>query len=149
MTAPRRLDLSTVLRPGDPPARGLALGWLVVTQTPDQQRQGVLIELGASVTVLSRGARSAAGQECFDFADEFMSSGHALVVRPAPDEREPCFRIRDRQDPGPSANGTFVNGHRLTPGEDAQLSEGDVIRVGVTELVFKSLWLPPSDPRSA
>jgi hypothetical protein len=148
IAAPRRLELSAVLRPGDLPAQGLALGWLVVTQTPDEARQGSLIELGAPLTVLSRGARSAAGQEWFDFADEFMSNGHALCARPAPDERDPGFSIRDRQDPGPSANGTFVNGRRLTPGQDAHLSEGDVIRVGVTELVFKSLWLPPSDPRS-
>jgi pSer/pThr/pTyr-binding forkhead associated (FHA) protein len=46
--------------------------------------------------------------------------------------------------PGPSANGTFVNSHKLAPGEVVDLSEGDIVRVGRTELMFKSLWLSPS-----
>lgn len=148
MAAPRTLNLSAVARAADAPASGLALGWLVVVQTPDERRQGTLIELGAQVSVLSRGARSTVGQEWFDFNDEFMSNGHALIARPTSELRTSCFSIRDRQEPGPSANGTFVNGQRLAPEQSASLSEGDLIRVGVTELVFKSLWLPPSDPRS-
>jgi hypothetical protein len=147
ISAPRTLSLSAVTRQADAPASGLALGWLVVMQTPDEKRQGSLIDLGASVSVLSRGGRSAAGQEWFDFTDEFMSNGHALISRPVRPERESYFSIRDRQEPGPSANGSFVNGHRLAPGENSNLSEGDLIRVGATELVFKSLWLPPCDPR--
>lgn len=147
LAAPRTLNLSAVARHADAP--GLALGWLVVMQTPDEKRQGTLIELGAPVSVLSRGVRSAAGQDWFDFNDEFMSNGHALISRPVNQQRESCFTIRDRQELGPSANGTFVNGERLAPEQNANLSEGDLIRVGVTELVFKSLWLPPSDPRSA
>lgn len=142
MAAPRTLNLSTAARPADAP--GLALGWLVVMQTPDENRQGSLIELVSPVSVLSRGTRSAAGQEWFDFNDEFMSNGHASISRPVNQLRESCFSIRDRQEPGPSANGTFVNGRRLAPEQSASLSEGDLIRVGVTELVFKSLWLPPS-----
>jgi hypothetical protein len=149
MAAPRTLELSKMTNPGAVPGSGLALGWLVVLQSPDENRQGTLIELAAPESVLSRGSRPVAGQEWFDFADEFMSSGHALVTRPGGDERAPCFGIRDRAEPGPSANGTFVNSHRLASGEILSLSEGDVIRVGVTELVFKSLWLPPGDPRSA
>lgn len=149
LAEPRTLELSAVARPGEAPGPGLALGWLVVVQTPDKKRQGALLELAAPISLLSRGARCIAGQDWFDFADEFMSNGHALVARPGPEAREPCFTIRDRQEPGPSANGTFVNGHRLAPAESARLSEGDLIRVGVTELVFKSLWLPPSGPRSA
>jgi hypothetical protein len=148
LTAPTSADLSTVVRPGEDPARALALGWLVVVQSPDEKRQGTLIALTAPVSVLSRGVRSIPGQEWFDFADEFMSNGHALVSRPDRDEREQSFVIRDRQEPGPSANGTFVNARRLA-GESVSLSEGDVIRVGITTLVFKSLWLPPGDPRPA
>ena len=27
------------------------------------------------------------------------------------------------------------------------LSEGDIVRMGTTEMVFKSLWLPPGGPQ--
>jgi hypothetical protein len=148
MAAPRTLNLSAV-RSEDASGAGLALGWLVVMQTPDEKRQGTLIELGEPISVLSRGARSVAGQEWLDFNDEFMSNGHALILRPVQQTRASTFSIRDRHEPGPSANGTFVNGRRLAAGENENLSEGDLIRVGVTELIFKSLWLPPCDPRSA
>ena len=130
-------------------APGLVLGWLVVVQSPDEIRRGSLIQLTSPLSVLSRGLRSLAGQEWFDINDEFMSSGHAVIARPARDGREGCFCIRDRQEPGPSANGTFVNARRLAAGESANLSEGDLIRVGTSELVFKSLWLPPCGPGSA
>jgi len=72
-----------------------------------------------------------------------MSCGHAIVYRPAGNDRQEAFAIRDRVDPGPSANGTFVDAHRLGRGEIVKLSDGDIVRVGTTEMVFKSLWLPP------
>lgn len=141
----KTLCLSAVNLPSGAPVSGLALGWLVVVQSPDAKRIGSLLELAAPVSVLSRGAHGAtAGEEWFDFADEFMSGGHALVSRPARADRHQAFSIRDRQDPGPSANGTFVNSHKLGRGEVVKLSEGDVVRLGTTEMVFKSLWLPPS-----
>jgi pSer/pThr/pTyr-binding forkhead associated (FHA) protein len=80
----------------------------------------------------------------FDFNDKFVSNGHALVHRPKRDDQNEAFTIRDREVPGPSANGTFVNSRKLTPGEVVELSEGDIVRVGRTELMFKSLWLSPS-----
>jgi hypothetical protein len=124
-------------------APGLSLGWLVVVESPDQRRLGWLIELAAPVSVLSRGGCSDK-QAWFDFADDFMSEGHALVFRPASADRHESFTIRDRQDGGPSTNGTFVNSHKLDRDEEVKLSEGDIVRVGSTEMVFKSLWLPPS-----
>ena len=149
LAVPKTLCLSASDRPGLAPARGLSLGWLFVTQSPDVKRQGTLIELTAPISVLSRGAGPAsAGQEWFDFADDFMSMGHALIHRPpSSEDRASSFTIRDRQNPGPSANGTFVNSNRLAPGEILKLSEGDIIRLGVTEFVFKSLWLPPTGSR--
>jgi pSer/pThr/pTyr-binding forkhead associated (FHA) protein len=73
-----------------------------------------------------------------------MSCGQAIVSRPVNNERTQSFAIRDRVDPGPSANGTFVDSHKLGRGEVVKLSEGDIVRVGTTEMVFKSLWLPPA-----
>jgi pSer/pThr/pTyr-binding forkhead associated (FHA) protein len=45
-------------------------------------------------------------------------------------------------------NGTFVNSHKLTPGEVIRLADGDVLKVGATEMLFKSLWLPPVGGRA-
>ena len=144
ISAPKTLCLSAVSQPGCSPAPGLGLGWFVVVQSPDEKRIGSLILLAAATSVLSRGVRQpAADEEWFDFADEFMSCGHAIVSRPAASDRKEAFAIRDRVDPGSSANGTFVDSHKLGRGEVVKLSEGDIVRVGTTEMVFKSLWLPP------
>ncbi|HEX7599240.1 MAG TPA: FHA domain-containing protein [Polyangia bacterium] len=140
----KTLCLSSTDLAGTASASGLSLGWLVVVQSPDENRVGSLIDLGAPISVLSRGGRSpAAAQAWIDFADDSMSDGHALVNRPSSNDRHEAFVIRDRQDPGPSTNGTFVNSHKLGRGESVALSEGDMVRVGRTEVCFKSLWLPP------
>ena len=144
IATPKTLSLSALVAPGSASVPGFSLGWLVVVQSPDEKRIGSLIQLAAPTSVLSRGVRSPApDQEWFDFADEFMSCGHATVHRPAGADRKQDFAIRDRMDPGPSANGTFVDSHKLGHGEIVKLGEGDIVRVGTTEMVFKSLWLPP------
>ncbi len=150
MAAPKTLYLSASEVQGVLPAPGLSLGWFVFLQSPDEKRRGTLIELTAPISVLSRGLRRLeADVEWFDVDDDFMSGGHAVVHRPRGNERSDSFTIQDREEPGPSANGTFVNSRKLRPGEIAQLSEGDIIRLGTTELIFKSLWLPPSAPGRA
>jgi hypothetical protein len=141
--------LSVIAGPGELPVPGLSLGWLVVVQSPDEKRLGTLISLVKPASVLSRGVTAALnGEEWFDFSDDFMSTGHAIVNRPAGPGRQEAFTIRDRQHPGPSSNGTFVNSKKLGRDDLVKLSEGDIIRVGSSELVFKSLWLPPSNPGS-
>ena len=145
MASPKTMFMSAVDASGMVPAPGLSLGWFVVLSSLDAQHNGALVELGTPVTILSRGAGANTAMETWvDFNDKFVSNGHALVYRPkqaAPDE---AFTIRDREVPGPSANGTFVNSRKLAPGELVELSEGDIVRVGRTELMFKSLWLSPS-----
>jgi len=124
---------------------GMSLGWFVVLSSLDAQINGALVELATPVTILSRGAQANTAMETWiDFNDRFVSNGHALVYRPQRAAADEAFSIRDRELPGPSANGTFVNSHKLAPGEVVELSEGDIVRVGRTELMFKSLWLPPS-----
>jgi len=150
ISVPKTLYLPSAEIQGLAPAPGLCLGWFVFLQSPDEKRRGTPIELTAPISVLSRGARPrTASEEWFDINDECVSGGHAIVHRPRSSERNDSFTIRDRESPGPSANGTFVNSHKLEPGEILQLSEGDIVRLGTTELIFKSLWLPPSVPRRA
>jgi hypothetical protein len=125
---------------------GMTLGWLVVIRSSEKEKLGSLLELDEAQNILSRGAAAVGGGKTFGFEDVYMSSAHATVSRPKTGERTEAFTIRDRADPGPSANGTFVNSHKLAPGEVAKLSDGDVIKLGITELLFKSLWLPGVPP---
>ena len=127
----------------------LTLGWLVVTASTDADRRGTLIELAHDDTILSRAdAMPSTDERVFAFADQFMSSGHAVLRRPHSGTREDAFTIRDRDNPSPSANGTFVNSRRLGPDETVRLADGDKIQVGSTELLFRSLWLPAISARA-
>lgn len=145
MASPKTMFMSAVDASGTVPAPGLSLGWFVVLSSLDARQNGALVELGTPVTILSRGAGGNTAMETWvDFNDKFVSNGHALVYRPRRDAPDEAFTIRDREVPSPSANGTFVNSRKLGPGELVELSEGDIVRVGRTELMFKSLWLSPS-----
>jgi hypothetical protein len=128
---------------------GMTLGWLVVVRSVDEKQRGGLIELDQQRVVLSRaGAGAGGGARVVEFDDTFMSSGHAVLNRPSTGDRTDAFTINDRDNPSPSVNGTFVNSHKLTPGEVIRLADGDVLKVGATEMLFKSLWLPPVGGRS-
>jgi FHA domain len=122
---------------------GMTLGWLVVIRSIDEQQRGALIELDRPRVVLSRAGVAPAGADRFVFFDDgYMSGAHSVLGRPATGNRDDAFTVRDRQNPG-SANGTFVNSHKLGVGEVVRIGDGDIIKVGATELLFKSLWLPP------
>jgi hypothetical protein len=128
---------------------GMTLGWLIAIRTTDEAQRGALIELDHDAVVLSRADAPPLGPaKLVKFDDGFMSSGHAVLGRPLTGERTDAFTIRDRDRPSPSANGTFVNSRKLVPGEVVRLADGDIIKVGTTELLFKSLWLPPVAVRS-
>ena len=121
----------------------MTLGWLVVVASGDPARRGTLLELALDDTILSRAdAVPSTDQRLLEFSDVFMSSGHAVLRRPRSGNQEDAFTIKDRDNPGPSANGTYVNSRRLGAGETVRLADGDMIQVGATELLFRSLWLP-------
>jgi hypothetical protein len=142
MASPKTMFMSTVDAKGMATTPGMSLGWFVVLSSLDARHAGALIELSTPVTILSRGAQETSSMETWvDFNDKFNSNGHALIHRPKQAGPDEAFTIRDREVPGASANGTFVNSHKLAPGEVVELSEGDIVRVGRTELMFKSLWL--------
>jgi len=144
MASPKTMFMSAVNSKNQMPAPGMSLGWFVVLSSLETRHNGALLELTTPVTLLSRGAQENTSMETwFDFNDKFVSNGHALIHRPKRDNQDEAFTIRDREVPSPSANGTFVNSHKLARGEVVELSEGDIVRVGRTELMFKSLWLSP------
>ena len=141
--APGQVEL-----PASHAAAGMTLGWLIVVRTGDESKKGALIELDADAVLSRADAPPIGSAKLVAFEDGFMSSGHAVLSRPQTGERTDAFTIRDRDRPGPSANGTFVNSHKLVKGEIVRLADGDIIKVGTTELLFKSLWLPPVGTRS-
>jgi hypothetical protein len=125
----------------------LALGWMVVVRSPTTDLRGTLVELSDPVTILSRAdTQGITGGKVVAIDDGFMSAAHATIRRPAHVTADAAFTIEDRRNPGPSANGTFVNSRKLGAGETVKLGDGDVVRVGATELKFKSLYLPASMP---
>jgi hypothetical protein len=145
MASPKTMFMSAVNSKNLMPTPGMSLGWFVVLSSLETRHNGALLELTTPVTLLSRGAQENTSMETwFDFNDKFVSNGHAVIHRPKRDSQDEAFTIRDREVPSPSANGTFVNSRKLKPGEVVELSEGDIVRVGRTELMFKSLWLSPS-----
>jgi len=146
LAAPKTVMLATADVVG---MLSMTLGWMVVIKTPDPSQKSALIDLVDPIVVLTRaGAPASAGVRQIEFRDDFMSAGHAVIRRPQGFAQDAAFTIEDRKTPGPSANGTFVNGRKLTAGEVAMLGDGDIVRVGTTELHFKSLWLPPASVKS-
>ena len=139
--APKTLALSRAEELG---TVALSLAWLVVLRSPDERKRGMLVELATPLTVLTRqgGAAEAMTGQRVEFDDEYASIGHALLFRTEGPDRATVFSIRDRQKPGPSSNGTFVNSQKLGADKVAMLSDGDTVRIGTSEMLFKSLWLP-------
>lgn len=150
LVAPKTLFLSPGQSLSSPQAQeGMVLGWLVVVSTIDKRHRGALLELDQGRSTLSRGdAPQPREPGLFEFSDTFMSSGHAVITRPRTGDRNGAFSIKDREG-APSANGTFVNSRRVLPAESVGLADGDVIKVGATQLVFRSLWLPGADARTS
>jgi pSer/pThr/pTyr-binding forkhead associated (FHA) protein len=81
-----------------------------------------LVALQRSVTHLGRGFSADLRLE-----DQSVSRRHAVIV----DDGDSARILDDR-----SANGTFVNGVRVT---DAELRDGDVIHVGRVALVYRAV----------
>jgi hypothetical protein len=121
--------------------RSLTLAWLVVIDSPDTAQDGAVLPVDQPVMVLTRHGAVAGVPGEIPLRDDFLSAGHAQIkgVSTGPEVQ---FTLEDRREPGPSANGTFLNGRRLAHGEVAPLCDGDEIRVGSTEIVFRNLFVP-------
>ncbi len=61
--------------------------------------------------------------------DKTLSRRHARITRTAAG-----YLLREEE----GRNGTFVNGDRLTAGQQVKLEEGDRVRFGLVELVFRT-----------
>jgi hypothetical protein len=121
--------------------RSLTLAWLVVVDSPDNAQDGAVLSVDQPVIVLTRHGAVAGVPGEIALRDDFLSAGHAQI-KSVPGGPETQFTLEDRREPGPSANGTFLNGRRLAHGEAAPLCDGDEIRVGSTEIVFRNLFVP-------
>jgi hypothetical protein len=117
---------SMILAPGQAAAAGLAqpqraTGALVVLKSPALD-EGERFELDSAPATLGRGDPNDIELR----GDEFASARHARV-----EPRRDGVWIEDIG----STNGTFVNGIRLD--RPRRLAQGDVIRVGETDLRFE------------
>jgi hypothetical protein len=121
--------------------RSLTLAWLVIVDSPDTGQDGAVLPVDQPVIVLTRHGAVAGVPGEIALRDDFLSAGHAQI-KSVLAGGELQFTLEDRREPGPSANGTFLNSRRLAHGEAAVLCDGDEVRVGSTEIVFRSLFLP-------
>ena len=118
---------SFILRPGEADGAGLAqqqqlqTGRLVVLKSPAIP-EGTTYELDASALTIGRGGQNDVPIE----EDEFASARHARF-----EPRRDGVWVQDRG----STNGTYVNGSQLD--RPRRLTEGDVVRVGETDLRYE------------
>jgi hypothetical protein len=108
---------------GAPLAYGSTLvAWLVHAAGPSRGRD---LRLGSGTL------RVGSSRDCEIpvLGDDYVSSRHAEVV-----VERGAVKLRDLQ----SRNGTFVNGARV---DEVILNDGDRVRFGTTELVFKCVQL--------
>ena len=128
-TAARDLRLpqeSFILAPSGPAgvqsaARGPSTGRLVVVKSPDLE-EGDDFELDSAQLTIGRGRQN-------DIAigtDEYASARHARF-----EPRQDGVWVQDLG----STNGTFLNGLRLE--HPRRLTQGDIVRVGETDLRFE------------
>jgi pSer/pThr/pTyr-binding forkhead associated (FHA) protein len=132
-------DLAAGTGPQGVPWRaGAWLAWLLVVRSEDEQMEGRLLALTAEETTLGRGNRDSLRSGAHHlFDDLFMSDPHVVISRPG-GQGPPQLRER----PGPSTNnGTFVNGRRISADEVVELRDGDLVQLGTTALLVKTLWL--------
>ena len=108
-------------RGGPPPDAPAPAGRLVVVRSPSLE-PGAAFETGAVPLTLGRSPENAAALE----GDDFASAHHARVER----QRDGVWLL----DLG-STNGTWVNGERMDGRR--KLHDGDVVRIGETELRFE------------
>jgi hypothetical protein len=119
---------SFILRPGAGECAGLAAqqpqvrsGRLVVLKSAAIP-EGTVFELDSSALTIGRGGQNDVPIE----EDEFASARHARF-----EPRRDGVWVQDRG----STNGTFVNGAQLD--RPRRLTEGDVVRVGETDLRYE------------
>ena len=118
---------SFILRPGEGDGAALAkqqplqTGRLIVLKSPAIP-EGTTFELDATALTIGRGGQNDVPIE----EDEFASARHARF-----EPRRDGVWVQDRG----STNGTFVNGAQLD--RPRRLTEGDVVRVGETDLRYE------------
>lgn len=118
---------SFILRPGEGDGAALAqkqqlqAGRLIVLKSPAIP-EGTTFDLDASALTIGRGGQNDVSIE----EDEFASARHARF-----EPRRDGVWVQDRG----STNGTYVNGAQLD--RPRRLTEGDIVRVGETDLRYE------------
>jgi FHA domain-containing protein len=115
--------LAPSAQPGVQPARSSGVsGRLVVVKSPDLV-EGRDFEIDSAQLTIGRGGQN----DIAIRSDEYASARHARF-----EPRQDGVWVQDLG----STNGTYLNGARLD--RPRRLSEGDVVRVGETDLRFES-----------
>lgn len=93
-------------------------------------RQPVALRIGKNA--IGRASQSSTADIQLPSSDCYMSKCHAVIVM----QKLPSGEIRHLLSDNSSLNGTYLNGTRLSPGDEIVLKSGDEIRLGRTKLKF-------------
>lgn len=111
----------------------LAYAKLVVLENSFHLKQEILLHEGANV--IGRMVKGTKANAPIKTLDPSMDTTHCIImVKPLPDGTV-HFSLRD----APSNTGTFLHNQILGNREQAPLSDGDIITLGATTLIFKNL----------
>lgn len=121
--------------PSGPAPLPAVAGWLVVH---DEAAEVQTLELKPGENTVGRQSPTSNAHIQVATSDPYMSRSHATITIGMGKNGQPEYLLRDAG----SANGTFLNGDResrLSPYDEIYLSDGDVIQMGRTKLVLKTL----------
>ncbi len=128
------------------------LGWLIVK---DEQTDTQTFALHLGINTVGRQSENAPATHMIVTNDEFMSRPHCTIEVKISRQGALLYLLQDgasRPDGGwkPSRNGTYLNGEepRLGEYDRIYLSDGDLIQIGVTKLVLKTVELAESPHRA-
>ena len=137
-------EAPTQLRPAIP----TELGWLIVK---DEQTDTQTFVLTMGVNTIGRQSTLSPATHMIVTSDEFMSRPHCTITVKISQKGTVEYLLQDgaaRPDGvwKISTNGTYLNGQepRLSEFDCIYLNDGDVIQIGVTKLVLKTLQLSES-----
>ncbi|GAB4002258.1 hypothetical protein GCM10028807_60530 [Spirosoma daeguense] len=128
------------------------MGWLIVK---DEQTETQTFVLQMGTNTIGRQSNLSPSTHMIVTNDEFMSRPHCTITVKIGPDGNVAYLLQDgatRQDGSwkYSTNGTYLNGEepRLSEFDSLYLNDGDVIQIGITKLVLKTIQLSQSLQRA-
>lgn len=118
--------------PAEEMAEEEAEGWLVVLENAFHLKQEIPLRLGENV--IGRHVRGTKADAAIKTVDPSVDTTHCIItVKRNERTGSRRFSLRD----APSTTGTFLGNTLLKRGENAYLSDGDIVTIGATTMILR------------